>query len=628
MGSLFLPIPVEERAAPSRETAPAAQEVLLVVSFGVRAAVDYAAYTSRTGDRHVALVADEGVRRRVDAATIRAYSLEDVSRSAEKKAREIVRFSGVLGGRVAALIVFLIPWLTQRDCRLLDDLIFLAGDWQTEFIGVVSTFRVHLGDQAAMATETHVLTRLKGLGARTVVFRPGHLLCRNSPLSAHLRWLGFCYPLVPERLRSCCIDGDEVFAAIECEREKGDDHLFGGHRLYTLLGPNRPWRDLLARHGARGLWRACLTAFSALLALLCVGHLAGLILDLLARRWPALRRWNFDTLRPGSFRELLALYNPHNYRHLKVVGYNNGVNHFGHRYPGKTTVSTVACNRVARAGGGLLKADCGATVRNALDFLAGDGEELPVIPNYSYVCLGTSFFVPIHGSAADVSTVADTITRVVLYDPVRDRLIAARRNEPAFREHVYNLQADVLLLRLYLRVKPKSRYFVQRQTLEDPGSDEILSALGDSRATNVEIRKSHAASATVTVARYYNDPGETSSRLLELPRDALGRLWDRLEENPFTSFLMHALTRYFAWHVELFFTAEEFATFWESHRALPLRKLQLRYIRRDGLPHSPFRDHDCVSVDLFMLRRHRRRFESYLKATFPVVRTNPGKHSK
>src|SRR5262249_180912 len=151
----------------------------------------------------------------------------------------------------------------------------------------------------------------------------------------------------------------------------------------------------------------------------------------------------------------------------------------------------------------------------------------------------------IHGSAAEFSTVADTITRVVLYDPVRDRLITATRNETAFREHVYNLCSDVLLLRLYLRVKPKARYFVQRQTLEDPGRVEILRPLTASRATNVEIRKSHAARATVTVSRYYNDPGETSSPLLELPRDALGRLWDRLEENPVTSFLMHALTRYF-----------------------------------------------------------------------------------
>src|SRR5262249_48829264 len=156
---------------------------------------------------------------------------------------------------------------------------------------------------------------------------------------------------------------------------------------------------------------------------------------------------------------------------------------------------------------------------------------------------------------------------------------------PAFREHVFNLQADVLLLRLHLRAKPKSRYYVRRETVKDPGSGELLGTLRDGRATNVEVRKSSASSDTVTVSRYYQDPGATPSRVLELPRDALGRLWDRLEENPVTSFLMHALTRHFAWHVELFFTAEEFATFWEGHRALPLRKLQLRYIRRDGMPH-------------------------------------------
>jgi hypothetical protein len=91
---------------------------------------------------------------------------------------------------------------------------------------------------------------------------------------------------------------------------------------------------------------------------------------------------------------------------------------------------------------------------------------------------------------------------------------------------------------------------------------------------------------------------------------------------------MHALTRWFAWHVELFFTTEEFATFWKTHQALPLKKIQLRYIRRDGLPHSPFCEHDCVSVDMFMFRWNREVFEAYLKLTFGVVRSNPGKHSE
>jgi hypothetical protein len=585
---------------------------LLVASFGDPEAADYVAYASRRagGEMRLAECRLDG-----ETGTVGAMAVG----SAVAQAASGVR----------AVILFLRPKLSERDRRALDDFLGRAGEWGTEFVGVVSSFRIHLGDQDAAEAEVHVLGRTKGLRARTVVFRPGFVLSRSSQARARLRQFGFLYPLVPRRLRGCCLDGDELFAAIEAERLAATDGPRSGRlRTYTLLGPNRPWRDVLKQHRAPGPVRACLTAASALLALLLVGQLAALLLAYLARRRPALRGWNFDTLRPRSLDELLALYNPYNYRRVKVVGYNNGVVHFGHRYPGKTVVSTVLCNRVAYAGPDILKADCGTTVRRALDFLAQRGLELPVVPNYSYVCLGTAFFVPIHGSASDFSTVADTITRVVLYDPVGDRLIAADRDETAFREHVFDLQADVLLLRLYLRVKPRSRYYIRRETRTDPGSAELLEALSDGRAANVEIRKASASADKVTVSRYYTDPGQTPSPVLELPRDALGRLWDRLEENPVTSFVMHALTRHFAWHVELFFTAKEFATFWEGHRALPLRKLQFRYIRRDGMPHSPFREHDCVSVDLFMLRRHRRRFEAYLKRTFPIVRTNPGKHSR
>src|SRR5262249_49177923 len=157
-----------------------------------------------------------------------------------------------------------------------------------------------------------------------------------------------------------------------------------------------------------------------------------------------------------------SLCHRHNSGDVKVVGYNNGVVHFGHRHPGKTVISTIRCHRTVQAGQHMLKADCGATVRNALDFLTRNNQELYVIPNYSYVCLGTSFFVPIHGSAVDFSTVADTICRVVLYDPESDRIISAARASVDFQEHVYNQQSHVVVLRLYLLTKMKSRYFVHR----------------------------------------------------------------------------------------------------------------------------------------------------------------------
>jgi hypothetical protein len=465
--------------------------------------------------------------------------------------------------------------------------------------------------------------RAQGLRERTVIIRTGHILSTHSRPVMRLRLFSAFFPLMPERMRSCCVAGDQLFALIETVRRTPRKR-----RLCTLLGPNRAWRDLLFDHHSCNIPAIFITIFCAVLSMSLVGHLAALLFDLVAYFRPSLRQWNYNTLRPRSSRDLIALANPHNRRYVQIVGYNNGVNHFGHRYPGRTIVSTVLCNRIVRADSSAVRADCGVTVRKARDFLAASGQELYVIPNYSYVCLGTAFFVPIHGSAADYSTIAQTITEAVFYDPVSDRVVTATRDDPLFREHLYKLQSKLVVLQVRLCVKPKSRYFVRKQQWDEPTADEMLRALCDREATNVEVRKSHAADRKVRVFKYYSHLGDTPSAALELPRDQLGRLWDRLEENPITSFLMHTLTRRFAWHVELFFTDDEFRTFWQTHRSLPLRKIQLRRIQRDGFPHSPFRDHDCVSADLFMLRRHRRRFEAYLRQTFKIVRSNPGKHSK
>ncbi|MCS6851012.1 MAG: FAD-binding protein, partial [Gemmataceae bacterium] len=396
-------------------------------------------------------------------------------------------------------------------------------------------------------------------------------------------------------------------------------------RVVTLLGPNRPWRDVLREHCPTGFGPALVVGLCWLLAAVGVGLFLSLVAQLVLRLRSSLGHWHFETLRPRSFAELLALCNRYNHAYVKVVGYNNGVVHFGQKFPGRTVVSTVGCRRVVRVGPRRVKADAGATLGQIQRLLADAGLELLVLPNYSYVCVGTAFFIPIHGSASACSTVADSIDKVVLYDPVAERFIVARRGGPAFAEHLYNLRSPAVVLRVYLRVKDKSRYFVQKHTWIDPSAEQLLAALRDDQAANVELRKSRASAREVHVCRYYVE--RATGPALELPRDTLGRLWDRLEANPLTSFVFHALTRHLAWHVELFFTADEFSRFWATHRPLPLAKIQLRYIRRDGFPYSPFAQHDCVSADMFMLRRQRRKFERYLRATFGVVRANPGKHS-
>jgi hypothetical protein len=568
-------MPVKEGAAQPKEPAPT---MVLVASFGSALAAEYAAQTSGCRVQHV------------DLRTAAVDALPAVS----------------------ACVLFLKRHVSENELRALDVLRPVLQ--RAEFVAVVSSFRVHLDDAVAADTEAKVLARLPR--SSTVVFRPGHVIDADAKI---WRRRGFSYPLVPGSLHSCFVDAAELFAAIERERQDPSRRP----RIITLLGTNRPVRDVLRERRTKGLLPFCLMVLCQALALLQVGRIAALFLRLI----PSLQCWNVKTLCPRSFAELLALCNRHNMAHVKIVGYNNGVVHFGHRYPGKTVVSTVFCNRVRKVGPDLVKADCGTTIRQAMDLLAASQQELFVLPNYSYVCLGTALFVPIHGSASDFTTVAETITRALLYDPVRQRMILADSDAPAFRETVYHAESPCIVLRVWLRVKPKTRYFVQQETWHSASSDLVLGALRDAGAANVEIRKGKAASTQITVSKYYQTQDHAAGAL-EVPRDKLGRLWDRLEENPLTSMLMHAFARTMIWHVELFLTAGEFAQFWRTHASLPIRKIQLRHIRRDGLPHSPFRDHDCISVDLFMFRWHRAAFEAYLKQSFAVIRTNPGKHSQ
>jgi hypothetical protein len=589
-------------------------EVLLVVGLDNPAVADFVTFATR-GDRKVVVVATAEVCRRASGCA-EAHLAESFAKAPLLAMGE--------GRKVSAVVVFLDRGMTAKDQAVLGAAGEIAGQQEARRVVLVSTFRVHFGDMRAAEIEAAAVGRFKHLAGRLTILRPSPVLSPHSRATAWLSALWFCFPLLPGDLKGCCLDGEELFAAIEQELNRRRPRPGA---VYTLLGPNQPWRTLLRRHGPRGLVRCGLAAVAMLLSLLLLGHLAAAVLNALARRRPRLRRWNFDTLWPESTRELLALCNPYNYRHVKIVGYNNGVVHFGHRYPGRTVISTIHCNHVARVHGETATFDAGVTIRQAVEVLGRLGKELHVLPNYSYVSLGTSFFIPIHGSASEFSTLADTIDRVMLYDPAADRFLAGRRDSPAFRDNVYNLDRPLLLLRLRVRVKEKARYYVQLSRLEGPTGNEVMGVFRDGAASNIEIRKAHAADRAVDVRRYYTTPPPGATDALPFPKDQLGKLWDRLEANPVSSFLFHWVVRRFIYHVELFIPPEEFGVFWETHGALPVSKIQLRYIRRDGLPHSPFVRHDCISADLSMRKKYKPAFDAYLKERFRAVKLNPGKHS-
>jgi len=568
-------------------------EPVLIVDFGNPVAADYARHRRRQRSGYVFVMTARQACERID-------------------------------GPVKHIVLFLAGRWTSRHRRLLDSVAGIARQQDALRICVVSSWNVHFEERTAIRAEKAVLSVLNALAAQIVILRPSHVLGPHSWLSHALRFSWFLVPFVSLHLRSCSIEGTELFAAIEKELTTPRSWK---SRTYTLLGANRPWRTRFLENAPTACAGYLLALTNLLVPLALFRFLLGGFLGLIAERTPRLKAWHIETLYPRTRSELLELYNPYTYRHVKIVGYNNGVVHFGQRFPGKTVVSTLGCSQRARIWGDRAQFDAGVTIRRVTDVLGSAGRQLHVLPNYSYVSLGTSFFIPIHGSASKHSTIAETIEKVILYDPARDRFLVARREQPAFAESVYNLTSDLLLLRLVVRTKEKSTYFVRKQRVVNPSSQEIIAYLHDNQPTNVEIRKAGSRADAVHVCQYFSEARHGEIGALELPRDALGRLWDRLEENPVTSFLFHRLTRWLAYHTELFLSEQEFARFWETHGALPIRKIQLRFIRRDGWPHSPFRDHDCISADLFLLKKHRPRFESYLKQTVPAARMNPGKHS-
>jgi len=521
-----------------------------------------------------------------------------------------------------------------------------------------------------------------------IVIRTGYVLSPSSAWSHHLKRLRGVRSMFVPRMTATFLDGLKLFTVINEElshlqdvnracssllplRKAGENatgaQVEGGWaaasscepfrsskaRQMTLLGTRSSWREVIPCSEALNILNRLLTPVVALLQIFGIPWLLFWGICLLQRIVPSMRQWHFHTLKPRSVRELISLYNRYNCSDVQIAGYNNGVNHFGWKFPGKTVVQTIGLpgktqlsdaslmnleTRLLETAGLLpeslktpakthFTADAGLTLNHCIRELNKADREFYVVPNYSWISMGTVFFVPVHGSGSEVSTLGDTIEDVLLYDGDDEQFLLARRGEAIFRESMYNTSRHLLLLRLTLRVKPKSKYFVRRSMMESPSAADVLHLFAEEEPSHVEIRKSKASGTAISVSRYYVDTISDGRDSMEVPRDSLGRVWDRLEETPIVSHLFHWFVRTFAFHVELFLKADEFAIFWEHHRRLPVSKIQLRRVLKDGIAHSACEFEDCISADLFMTRRNRDVFCRFIATHLPNVRTNPGKQS-
>lgn len=483
------------------------------------------------------------------------------------------------------------------------------------------------GSGAATAAEDLFVESLGCRGVQLTVLRLGRVL---HPSRGSAGWTQCLEATLPAQFTVTCLRLRELVEILEGEVfEQGSADVSDGEyrqRVLSIPGVRRSCAEAVfdaVSESNPGMRIRRLTA--GILRSVGVGWLLAGVLRVLSLVLPGVRDRLTGTMRPRVLRDLVSLCNRHTGQHIQLAGCNHGVNHFGWKFPGKTVLCTTSVPGRIRVHKGLVTVDAGVTLKAVMDRLAADGRELPVTPNFSWISMGTVFFVPVHGSGSRMSTLGDAISRVLLYDWEHGRFFAADRGDRLFEEAMYNRQHPWLLLRMTLVTQPMTACELTEKRLEDPGAEQLLEQFADAEASHVEIRKSRATDSGVMV-RSWRISGSAGGSAAP-PRDRIGRIWDRLEETPIASSLFHWFVRTFAFHVELFLTADEFRVFWARHRSLPLSKIQLRRMRRDGMKHSACCTEDRISVDLFMLRGNRDVFCRFVSEELPDARSNPGKQS-
>jgi hypothetical protein len=453
----------------------------------------------------------------------------------------------------------------------------------------------------------------------------GLLTVDDSQIPEQLRLPASLAPLLPRSATLPCLTAERLVAVLQGELPAGPRQPTGQVRRLTIPGRRYALQQLLNREQASS-WLSNTAAALTTLAARCGARLlADLLLLILCRLGWSWARLLPQILNPRSARELLEIYNRWSWPDLQLAGWNNGVVHFGWKFPGRTVVSTAASGRCLRIGRETVTVDGGLPLKQVLLALQAAGRSLPVVPNFSWISMGTAFFVPVHGSGCRISTLGQAVVRALVYDASENRLLRLHRDTSEFRRMMYDRSRPLLLLRMTLQTQQPLKYSVREESLQNPAAEQLLLAFADPEAANVEVRKARAVDREVIVRRFDAEPAVTGSA--ELPRDRLGSLWDRIEETPLAGRLFHWFVRSFAFHVELLMSPDEFRVFWQHHTRLPLAKIQLRRMLRDGIENSACCDFDCICADLFMLRGKRHVFTEFITEHLPTVRTNPGKQS-
>ncbi len=540
------------------------------------------------------------------------------------------------------LIILFTPRLSANTVRFLQGLSSSRSRKLTRCVCVFTALNAHFGDRAAVELEDFVKLQLRAITSNILFLRTGRLIHNDSthphPNAEAKRRRGCLTGLFPRRMGRVLVSVTQLSDVIlsflrgHSDRRFDDPLSIAVDQEMTLLGPYQLYATdaavpgQLNSHDQPNRVGIFLRQLIALIGFLGVRQLFWVVLVVLARLNPSFREFTGQPIQPKSNPELLRLYHPWNRQYLQTVGMNIGVRHFGWTFPHRTLVQTTTLPQCNRWSEGRFKVNAGSPLKHCVEFLRTRNEQLLVVPNFTWVSAGTAFFVPIHGSASSVSTLGQSIESVLLFDGDSRRFVRARRGDGLFESLMYRQERLLVLLRAEFRTESRCTYRKQTETRKTPPAEEIWRLFFQSEFSHMELRKKHSKSTTVDICCF--QPASTEDQeTIDVPRDQIGQLWDRIEETPVVSWLFHELVKRYAFHVELFLDQAEFEEFWRHHEELPLLKIQLRRVNKDGMRHSPVCNEDRISADLFMKKDDRNVFCSFVDQHIPNVRWNPGKQS-
>lgn len=288
---------------------------------------------------------------------------------------------------------------------------------------------------------------------------------------------------------------------------------------------------------------------------------------------------------PTNEADLIALCHRDN-DNIRIRGYDNAKLYFQRPHSSHhTTISLRKFNQVLEIDPArqLITVQAGTHFGKLLPVLNAHGLGLENYPNYHFISVGACIATAVHGSNLDKPFLVDLVQSIRYYDREDDVIHEAHRSQPSFAKIVFDCKSPQrrVILSVQLRTCFRQYYELssQKQAVQSLRFDDATRSKCDTQHYEVRINSPHSSHALLQSYRPVRATTESAVRiedssrrtndsrrgtqLLSIKADQIGRKWNLLQRNQWTSLVTSWGSRWFI-NYEWFFAPDEFLRFWDE----------------------------------------------------------------